>query len=367
VIPDQRLLVAAFARGERAVRAWQEWSEGRDLSALDATEMRLLAPVFHNLRACGVADAEIAPVVKQMARSMWVRTRLMLREAAATVALLSAHDLDSVLLKGAALVAGGYCDAGARPMADFDLLVTPADLPRAAALLASAGWQAERPLDRRMMRYRHAVLFEKPDRGCDLHWWPLWESRDAKADARFRGDAEEATLDGVPVRIPRAEHQLLHVIVHGTRAFDATLVRWIGDALAVLRTRGAAFDWALFVEEVEARRLAYPVGESLAYLVETFDAVVPAEVIASLIARAVPRWRRRLYAPRPDLRQRPPMPYFLRYSWLAAPHETPLLGRFLRLPGNVQLALREPTLARVPLHLAQRTFRKLGKWFRRTD
>jgi hypothetical protein len=364
VTVDERLLVAAFSRGERAISAWTAWSHERDFATLHAPELRLLVPVFHNLRAAGVADDAIPAAVKQMARSMWVRTRLMLREAAATVALLSAHDIDSVLLKGAALVAGGYSDAGARPMADFDLLVTPADLPRAAALLEDAGWQPERPLDRRLIRYRHALLFAKPDRGCDLHWWPLWESRDAKADARFRREVEPAVLDGVPVRVPRAEHQLLHVIVHGTRAFDTTLVRWIGDALAVLRGR-SSFDWPLFVTEVEARRLEYPVGESLAYLVETFEAVVPSAVLAALTPRHVSRWQRRWYSPRPGLPQPPPIPYFLRYSWLAAPRQTPLLGRLLRFPRNMQLALKEPTLARVPLHLARRTWRKLGKLFRR--
>lgn len=359
-MPDERLLLAAFGSGERAARAWSDWSQGRDLGALEPAELRLLPPIYHNLRAAGVTDAAIPAVVKQMARSLWVRTRLMLREAAATIALFTAHDVDSVLLKGAALVAAGYCDAGVRPMADFDLLVHPADVTRAASLLQAEGWQPERRLTPHLIRYRHAVAFQKLERGCDLHWWTLWESRDANADARFRQGAEPAVLDGVPVRVLRPEHLLLHVIVHGTRAFDAATVRWIGDALAVLRTRGHALDWRLFVEEANARRLAYPLGEALAYLVDTFGASVPAEAIGALRASPVARWRRRLYSPRPNEPRQPPMPYFLRYSWLASPDRTPLLMRLLRFPGNVRLAQRADSFGHLALAMTRRGVRKVA-------
>jgi hypothetical protein len=366
VIPDDLLLEAAFGAGERATAAWNEWSRARDLGALEPAELRLLPPVYHNLRDGGVADADIAPLVKQMARSMWVRTRLLLHEAAAAVELLASHRIDSLLLKGAALVAGGYCDARVRPMSDFDLLVHPSDALTAASLLEGVGWRADAPFDRRSIAFRHAALLRKPETGCDLHWWMLWESRDAAADARFWRDAEPAALDAVPVRVLRPEHQLLHVIAHGTRALGEPPVHWIGDALAVLRTRGRDLDWELFAGEVDARRMAYPVGDALAYLGDAFGASVPGEIVAALRSRRASRRQRHFYCVRPD------HPFgsiahirALGYLSLSQPSETPLFTRLLWLPRNLQYELGASSLALLPVAVTRRVLRKLAAMLKR--
>ena len=367
MIPDELLLVAAFGDGEHATAAWMEWSHGRDLGALDPVELRLLPPVYRNLLDGGVPEAEIAPVVKQMARSTWVRTRLLLHEAAATIHLLASHGLDTLVLKGAALVAAGYCDAKVRPMSDFDLLVRPEQALAAASLLEAMGWRPDAPVDRRAVAFRHAVVFHKAESGCDVHWWALWDSRDAGADRRFWDEAELASLDGVQVRVLRPEHQLLHVIVHGTRSIDTTAVRWMGDALAVLKARGRDLAWEVFVAEVEARRLAYPVGEALAYLVETFHAAVPHQVIAALQSRRVSRGKRRLYRPRPDNSHADAFVYLrsLRHIWLDQ-KGAPILTRLLWFPRNLQYSFGVQRMRWLPVEMTRRGLRKLAARFRRT-
>lgn len=363
MIPDERLIVAAFGRGERATAAWSEWSRDRDLGALDPGELRLLPPVYHNLRAAGVADEAIATVVKQMTRSMFVRTRLILHDAATVVALLASNGIESMLLKGAALVAGGYIDAVARPMSDFDLLLRPGDAVAAAALLVDDGWESDQRPDRKALFTRHAAVFKKGERSADLHWWALWESPDAAGDERIWRDAESAAVDGVTVRVPRPEHQLMHVIVHGTRAFD-TAVRWIGDALSIIRTRDV--DWNLFVREADARRVTYPAGEALAYVAEVFGAEVPMTAIEALRARRVSRRQRRLYAPRPAS---PSIEYLeaLAYVSLAQPKETPFAARLLWIPRNLQYTWGVERWWRLPGAALWRLRLRLGRFFRRAD
>jgi hypothetical protein len=297
VVPDESLLIAAFSRDGRGPAAWNEWSSTHDLSSLDPRELRLLPPVYKGLRGAGVADADISPIVKQMSRSMFVRTRLLLHQAAQTVELLAANGIESVLLKGAALVAGGFIEASARPMADFDVLIRPADAIKATALLREHRWIPRGPIDENVITFLHAALFKKGDTSCDLHWAVFWESRDNAADERMFAAAVNATLDGKRVRIPPAEELLLTIVVHGTRRIDDTSVRWVGDALAVLG--GPDFDWDLFTNIVNSRRLAYPVGDALAYLVETFGAAVPGSVIDAFRAEPVRSWQRRMYKPRP--------------------------------------------------------------------
>lgn len=317
--------------------------------------------MYRNLRAAGVADADVAPAVKQMARSLWIRTELLLREAAATVTLLRGRGIDTVLLKGAALVAGGYLDAGARPMSDFDLLVRPGEALAAAALLEEHGWTPAPPLDAKAVAYRHATLFRRNERGCDLHWRVLWESEDFDADERYRAAAEEATLHGTPVRVLRPEHQLLIAIVHGTRRFD-TAVRWIGDALAILRARGASFDWQLFAREVRARDLGFPVAEALGYLAETFDAVIPREVLTALAPRRVTRRQRRMYAvglQRPGDQTWEAVVAIAILSLRRRPRQRSRLTHLMWFPRSLQYAMNLQRLAGVPAAVARRAFKRL--------
>jgi hypothetical protein len=361
VVPDEALLHAAFGAPERARTAWREWSSGRDLDQADDATRRLFPAVYRNLRAAGVPDADVPAAVKQMARSLWIRTELLLRDAAATMAFLHARGVDAVLLKGAALVAGGYHDAGARPMSDFDLLVRPHEALTAAALLEEHGWTPASPLDPKAVAYRHAALLRKPERGCDLHWRVLWESDDPDADECFLQSAEDATLHGTPVKVLRPEHQLLIAIVHGTRRFE-TAVRWIGDALAILRARGAGFDWDLFAREVRARGWEFPVAEALVYLADTFEAEIPRAVIGELTPKRVTRRQRRIYAvrlQRPGDQTWEAVVAIAILSLRRRPRQRSRLTHLMWFPRSLQYAMGLPRLAGVPLAIAQRVLKRL--------
>ena len=361
MVPDQLLLQAAFRRDSGVLDSWAAWARGRELDTVDPVEARLFSAVYRNLRDAGMADSEIPPLVKKAARSTWILTRLLVREALATSSLLASSGTRSLLLKGAALVAGGYHEAGVRPMADFDLLVRYEDMQDASAVLAANGWVAATPLIKSVLDSRHALVFRRGESTCDLHWWALWESRDAGIDDRFWSAAECVTFDGMTASILRPEHQLIHIVVHGSRAFDPSGVRWIGDAVAVLWARGGDFNWQVLVQEVEARRIEYPVGQALAYLTEHFGAAVPADVLAWMRSRNVPLGQRSMYvippAERPD---RYAYLYASGYIWIHALSGMKFFTRLLWLPRNLQQAFGLSELRQLPMEIARRSVKRLG-------
>lgn len=352
-VADPLLRRAAFASGASALDAWRRWLEIRDLRDLSLVELRLLAPVYRNLREAGVPDDEIPSIVKQMTRSLWIRSRLLLRHAAMTVQCLEDNGIETILLKGAALVATGCVDAKARPMADFDLLVKREDAERAASLLAAEGWNATPAVHKETIRYRYASTLQKGDANCDLHWWALGDSRDESGDARFWSEATFGTLDGVRVRVLRPEHQLLHLIVHGTRAHETAAIRWIGDALAV--TRSVSLDWSVLVGEATSRGLTHPAAEGLAYLVAHFDAAVPGGVIPALRAVPVARIHRRLYLADPDTPRADVAFLYFRALHFTRPKNAPPLW-VLR---NAQSMYGVRSIWLVPFVLAYRSVRRL--------
>jgi len=352
VRPDDRLLVAAFGPRAPALAAWREWLLGRDLNALSDDELRLLPDVFHNLRDNG---DEMPHVVVLMARTTFIRNRLLLRDVAKTAARLASNGIDVLLLKGAALIAGGMRDVGSRPMSDFDLLVRPRGAERAIEILQADGWVADPPLREQMVDFHHAARFKRGESSCDLHWWSLWEMRDAAADERLFDAAEEVVFDGVPLRVPRPEHLVLHVIVHGTRAFDPSTVRWIGDALAVLRSR--TIDWNVFAAETESRGVGHAVAAALTYLRDVFGAAIPDETIRRLDAQRVNRWTRRLYSPASASSSRRTA-YLHALLHAAAQHRG---RRFAWLSRSVQYDFGARSVWHVPAAVTRRALRALRR------
>jgi hypothetical protein len=205
------------------------------------------------------------------------------------------------------------------------------------------------------------MRFKQGRRSCDLHWWALWDSRDDAADERFRAGAEIASWHGVEVRILRPEHQLAQIVLHGTRTCNTLASHWVGDALAVLRTRGDEFDWDLFGREVEARGFSHPVSEALAYLVDAFHAPVPAAVIDPSRSKPPSRRRRRLHSPRPGRCPNERIAFLEALLDLALAARTPQRTRLLWLLVNLQYAFGAPSLARLPAAMIRRGAHALAR------
>jgi hypothetical protein len=102
-------------------------------------------------------------------------------------------------------------------------------------------------------------------------------------------------FEGVPTLALAPAHQLLHVCAHGVRWDDPSPIRWIADAMAVVRAAGDAIDWRVLCDEAIQRHLVLPVGDGLAYLAEHLGASIPAEVLRTLRASPVSRLERYNY------------------------------------------------------------------------
>jgi hypothetical protein len=289
--PEQELLLQmALRRGPASRTAFNRWREQLDLTADFPWEtVRLLPLVYDSLREQGVTDS-VMPRLKGVYRRAWfdaVRREHTIRPA---IAALRAAGMDLLLLKGAALAASYYDAPALRPMDDVDIVVDQADVLRALEILAANGWQASTAATADLLRFRHAVQCIGPD-GCqvDLHWHVLHEAPSGAADAVLRRRLESRDFLGTSVRELEPTALLFVVIVHGVCWNRETPIRWIADAMMILRRRGAEIDWAHLAHLGVTLQLAERLRLGLHYLVAHFDAPVPANLLQSLDAHA-PRW-----------------------------------------------------------------------------
>jgi Uncharacterised nucleotidyltransferase len=278
------LLRAGLCAGPAAVEAWEKIEPRLDLGSLDRGSARLLPLVWSNLHRQGVDVEALAPRYRQARET----SGQLMERLGALLAPLHDAGIPTMLLKGAALLVEGYADLGERPMTDLDVLVPYDRAAASARALKSAGYTGLSTLSPSVTRYTHAASFRHERLGdLDLHWHVFEECCRPADDEPLWAAAVAVTVGGARTHVPPPEDQLLHACVHGEKWVLVPGVRWIADAVTLIR-RGQV-RWDRLVSETTRRRFVLRMRGQLAYLRSAFDAPIPGEAFASLARAPVSR------------------------------------------------------------------------------
>ena len=292
--PQELLLVAGLEDAPVAVAAWDRWLTVAGETEFDVGSQRLAPLVFTNLSRFGVRHPELARF-KGLYRRAWYQNQLLLRRAAEVIDHLHRYGIPTLMLKGIPLSLGAYGDMGARPMTDIDLAVPRRDAVAASRLLLEQGWTLGVPVERIRPEWQVAATFRAPDGvELDLHFSVFHECLDGAGTEATWARAREIDIGGVGSLAPCAEDQLLHTIAHGIRSNPVPPIRWVADAVRLMRA-GKPLDWAILVDQASAVRLTFAVGQAMTYLSATFDCV-PDELLDPLSRHRVSLVERFEYA-----------------------------------------------------------------------
>ncbi len=207
---------------------------------------------------------------------------------------LHQRGIRTLLIKGAALQRTYYRNDAVRPMRDLDIVVEPDAAADALSLFHELGWTLNEMASREDLVYRHSMMFRDAEqREVDLHWHLMREACSVPASRDFWAHARPLTYGGVETMQLGHADMLLHTVIHGLRANREPPLRWIPDAITVIRTAGEALDWDRVLERAAALRLNARLGMGLGYLQRRFQTPVPREVTAALNARR-PTWVERI-------------------------------------------------------------------------
>jgi len=355
---QELLLQAALLEGQPVIDAWQQWTSRVDIDDVDPGSYRLLPLVYRNLLGQGVTDP-LLDKLKGVYRKTWFENQLLFHRMARVLQALHGEGIETLVLKGAALVPLYYRDYGLRPMQDFDLLVHPGDLARTIALLREMGWHRSEsealPLDL-VVPFRHALSFWKGAADqFDLHWYALRGRCWAEADDEFWAGAVAFQLGKVDTLALNPTDELLHTCVHGLAWNPVPPFRWAADAMMVLNTSGPEIDWSRLVAQARQRRLSLPLTAALDYLARTLHAPAPPEALADLRSRVVSRFERIEYetVTRHDGGIVASLSRLLVSYERYAPHES-LWHRATYFPRYLQFNLEAPHLWQLPRQALRR-------------
>lgn len=270
---QQRLLQAAAAPAELARQVWQQWRAEGDLDGVDSASGRLLLWIYHRREELGLS-AEDAATLEPRYRQVWLRNQVLLNRSALLVSRLQASGISCLLLKGLPLLIAEYQDEGGRYLEDFDILVHPEDVARAAYLLNALGWTTPYP-DEVSTKKSHAHGFRNAEGfSCDLHWHLLWLPHAQVDETPLWLAKRPIQLRDEPTFTLSVEHLLLHLCVHGMSWETVPPIRWILDVHLLLRHHVAK--WEAVLAEAQRRGVTLPLAEALAI----YEAVLPGEIPA---------------------------------------------------------------------------------------
>ena len=292
------LLRAALRDGDAAREAYDRWCDAVDLSGpVDLGSLGLL-PLVHANLASGAQELPHAGLIAGVRRRSFVEAQRAVSGAAQALASLNEAGIRAMVIKGVPLGQVYYAAPGLRPMNDADILVEQHRADEALDVLQAAGWRspvANWPARRAVhISVCHAIALERgAGAAVDLHWRPLHEKLPQAAEQQLWSRAVAIDVAGVATLRPDATFLLMQVLLHGLRSNVKAPLRWIPDALMILRQDAARIDWDRLVEASRRARMLNRLGLALGFLHETFDGPVPASVLRD-VGRSSPTLVERL-------------------------------------------------------------------------
>jgi len=298
------LLRAALLEGPPAGEALETWLASlqdeeiaNGFSGLGSASRRLLPLVYRNAKP--FIPPHLREALRLIHHEYWAANQKHRSHLQEFLAWFEQKGIPTLVLKGMALSVLHYHDMALRPMSDLDILVPEDRAPEAIDWLQREGWssvyyRASAPRNRYFWCHTHAFPLEHPHYGTlDLHWHALAEATFEGADQPFWKDSVELALNSITTRSLNPTDQLIHACVHGFTANALPPIRWVADAVIVLRS--SEVDWTRLLTLAKELHVTLPLSACLSFLRARFSAPIPEEVVGQLEAIVVDHAERRYF------------------------------------------------------------------------
>lgn len=360
---QELLLRAALLQGDRALESWNEWRRSVNIDVIDYGSHRMVPQLYRNLQRHGVKDP-LMDRLKGVYRYYLYKNEILMHRIGSLLAAFKDAGIETMVLKGAALIQLYYRESGLRPMLDADVLVHAHQAEQAMDVLARLQWQPLRyPQPRMRIPIVHSTPFEDNGRRqVDLHWHLFWECFNASDDDDYWKDSIPIQIGGVQTLALNPTNQLLHTCWHGARWNEVPPIRWVADAMSILAASSAEIDWPSLLKRAQRHRIILPVRDSLEYLKKTFDAPVPDTLLKSMSAVRISRIERENYEVTLNPMAPPTTARILRmlyydYCWLSSSTSSRI--KTLAFAKHLQAKWNIDSLWHVPLYMPMRMARRL--------
>jgi hypothetical protein len=232
----------------------RDWEEQVIINDLDFSSSRLIPIFFHGNQQYGTTtryDKRLNVIYKHW----WLRTQHISHQLTRVHKALFDAGIQVIVIKGASIKMH-YKREELRPMADFDLLIHPADLKKAFQIIKSLGYLSNRlsevyweKNENIFLDFHHAISFKNQnnDTQIDLHW-----RVGSRCSTQFTNQLWLHLEDykNVPnAHRPQLAYEVFMILIHAVDSDSRDNLNWIID-IAVINEKADHSFWD------EARKLA---------------------------------------------------------------------------------------------------------------
>jgi hypothetical protein len=250
--------------------------------------------VYRNLREVdfsGVPEA-VQVELKGQYLANALRNQLLAEELARLLVLLGEAEIRVIPLKGVALAQSLYGDVSARVCVDIDILVPPANVDQAIALLLDFGYRAEPDdpyLSKLALRHGRHFSMVRDGKGIsfllELHWILVQHSsRNDEAVRDLWAEARPQTFFEAPAFSLSPEWELLYLCIHAVD-HEWRSLKWVVDIHEVASASGT--DWPRVVKKAEQFEISLPVGQTLAVSAALLGTALPSYYSSAVLPEGV--------------------------------------------------------------------------------
>jgi len=283
------------------VMLWKDWSEHVVFDDLDHATVRMLPALSLRLDKHGI-EGELVKRIHGVYKYAWLKNEQLLNVVYSVAKMCADNNIEVAFLKGVPLLLSVYKNTAMRILSDADMLVHSDDVLRLFTLLQSEGWVHRDPSMVSVTQFGldkviHATVMIHPSGAkLEIHWnvyhvdtfeytlQLLMFNKDIPMQKRdFWKHALPLSVRDIPCNMLSYEDLFVHVIVHGAEGSVRRPVRWVVDAVSVMRT--IDLDWERVYEIVTELGYEYHMQVALRYLREVYDVVFPDDFIKKLYSK----------------------------------------------------------------------------------
>jgi Uncharacterised nucleotidyltransferase len=275
------LLEAALLQGEAAINSWQQWIAAVDIEKIETDSYRLLPLVYRNLSEHGVTD--LPARLKGVYRRTWLENQVVVQQLTTILQEFQTCNVETLLLKDAALSLCDYPDFGLRTIHNFNLLVRPDRALAATNSLQKIGWKPQGKIPKNIGRFPHSLEFKhQSGQLLNFRWHLFGDGFQEAAETEFWERAIVAKVGEFPVRVLNATDRLFYVCVTNRSTPSDYKFSRLADAVAILNASSSEVDWDRLLSQAQKYHFVGALQTSLLQLHEILNVPIPDATLKKL-------------------------------------------------------------------------------------
>lgn len=278
---------------------WSKWSSDIIFDDIDPAIVRLLPLLSMRLDENQIRGP-LARRIHGVYKFAWFKNQQLMSALSPVLEACHDKDIPVLLLKGLPLLLEVYKNTGARLLGDGDILIQPKNALLVFELLNDLGWRHKDPSLVGLKKFGlndvvHATTFiNESGVHLEVHWHVyhidphpdlarLIFLRDIKPKHQsdcFWQDSLTIDKENFSFSMPSITDLFIHVVIHGAEGNNRRPLRWVADAIWLLRHH--QIDWDQVLNRVEREGHTFHMQIAVDYLIKRFDISFPASFITSL-------------------------------------------------------------------------------------